>query len=282
MRTLKLICWLVLVQLMVQQCTKTDPADYIVISDPIFLQALLDAGIDTNGDGLINELEAEAVISIKLQASGIKDLSGIGAFINLDTLMVDVNPIASPDLSENLTLSSLSLAGCGLEALDISNNANLTHLDCSGIKGLGSFLRTLNLSGNPLLESLSCQGNEMEALDISHNPLLQIVNCGRNYIRELDLSNNAALRELYLNNNWLSNLDLSNNTSLVKMISCGNRLSSLDISGNIGLTLIGVDNMPSIGEVCVWTLPFPPAGVEVLMGFSPNVFFATQCIKQGK
>jgi Leucine-rich repeat (LRR) protein len=159
MRKIKLIGCLVLFQFMLQQCTEAEPADIVDIPDSNFLQALLDAGVDTNGDGLINETEAGIVTHINLSPAGIIELTGIAAFFNLDTLEVYVNPIASPDLSENLSLSSLTLSGCGLSVLDISKNAGLKHLDCSG--------------------------NELEALDISHNPMLQKLSCWRNRIEEL-------------------------------------------------------------------------------------------------
>ncbi len=62
-----------------------------------------------------------------------------------------------------------------------------------------------------------------------------------------------------------------------KMISCGNQLTFLDISNNTNLTLAGFDNMPMLTKVCVWALPFPPSGVSLLMGFSPNVVFEMGC-----
>ncbi len=275
-----MISYVILFQLLLQQCKRVDPLDIVSLPDSNFLQALLEAGVDTDEDGLISETEARNTTSIYLPPSGIKDLTGIGAFINLDTLIVEVNPIASPDLSENISLKYLTLTGCGLNVLDISKNINLEYLDCSGNIGLDNFLVSLDLSGNPLLETLLCQGNELDALDISQNTMLQKLSCWRNRIPELDLSTNAALTELSCKNNWLSSLDLSHNTALVKMVCCGNRLSSLDVSANVNLALLGIDNMPTIKEVCVWTMPFPPAGVEVLMGFSPNAFFTTSCSEQ--
>jgi hypothetical protein len=35
--------------------------------------------------------------------------------------------------------------------------------------------------------------------------------------------------------------------------------------------------MPSLGEVCVWELPFPPEGMTVHTTGSPNVYFTTEC-----
>jgi hypothetical protein len=61
------------------------------------------------------------------------------------------------------------------------------------------------------------------------------------------------------------------------MISCGNQLSYLDISMHPNLTRIGVDNMPMLTEVCVWTLPFPPEGIVILQDYSPNIEYTTGC-----
>ena len=64
-------------------------------------------------------------------------------------------------------------------------------------------------------------------------------------------------------------MNLGENTSLTAMISCGNRLHALDIPRSTSLARIGIDNMHMFTGVRVWTLPFPPPGVEVLMEFSP-------------
>ena len=44
-----------------------------------------------------------------------------------------------------------------------------------------------------------------------------------------------------------------------------------------GLIADGVDNMPMLTEACVWILPFPPEGIIVLQGFSPNFNFISTC-----
>jgi len=35
--------------------------------------------------------------------------------------------------------------------------------------------------------------------------------------------------------------------------------------------------MPSLNKVCVWEMPFPPAGVSVSTTDSPNIYFTTDC-----
>ena len=259
------------------QCDKSDTGDIVSIPDANFLNEIIHNGVDTNGDGRVSYEEAEACDALFLGPSNIKELSGIEAFIKLDTLVVEVNPISPPDFSANTALRYLTLAGCGLTELDISKNGMLKHLECTGDEGLGSFLETLDLSGNPELETLICGGNELSRLDLSNNPLLLKVSVSRNRIPELDLSANLLLSELKCTNNLLKKLNLRVNTTLVTMVSCGNQLSTLDLSQNTKLRLIGFDNMPSMGEVCVWALPFPPEGVKVLMEFSPNAFFTTTC-----
>jgi hypothetical protein len=59
----------------------------------------------------------------------------------------------------------------------------------------------------------------------------------------------------------------------------GNQLTSLDISNNTVLEELYLGNMPSLGKVCVWTLPFPPEGVALDTEGSPSVYFTTDCSK---
>jgi len=211
-------------------CKDSTPEAFVHIPDKAFLGALSASGVDTNGDGVISYQEAEATEALLIPPSGISDLAGIEAFINLDSLIITLNP---------------------LSGIDLSANSALRYLECT-----------------------SC---ELTTLDVSNNLLLEELICGRNLLSELDISNNLALIKLVCNNNLLTSLDLSAIRGLAKMISCGNQLSRLDISMHSSLVLIGVDNMPMLTEVCVWTLPFPPMGVTVLQGFSPNIIFISTC-----
>lgn len=124
---------------------------------------------------------------------------------------------------------------------------------------------------------LECTSCELTSLDVSENPVLEKLICGRNQIMELDLSHNQSLVTLVCNNNLLNSLDVAINTGLTTMISCGNLLTGIDLSNNTTLVKIGIDNMPMLTNVCAWTLPFPPPGVEILMGFSPNIIFTDRC-----
>jgi len=211
-------------------CEKSIEEDIVHIPDSAFLSALIADGIDRNGDGQISNIEAEDTETLLIPPSGITDMTGLEAFINLDSLSITLN----------------SLSG-------------------------------IDLSGNTALRYLSCTYCDLSSLDVSNNLLLEEIIVSRNQLSEIDISHNESLKKLYCKNNLLSSLDLSANSGLLTMISCGNQLTSLDISMHPTLTLIGVDNMPLLTEVCVWTLPFPPEGVTVLRGFSPNIIFTSSC-----
>ena len=78
---------------------------------------------------------------------------------------------------------------------------------------------------------------------------------------------------------------MTHNTALTLIWCGGNQLTALDISKNTSLgdgvgystCFLAIENMPTLGEVCVWTLPFPPEGFNLCMDGSPNVYFTTEC-----
>jgi len=102
----------------------------------------------------------------------------------------------------------------------------------------------LDVSNNPVLEKLHCGGNQLISLDISLNTALDVLDCSRNPITSLNFSNNLEL-------------------------GTGSWYFATHIIEGIVLS-----DMPSLGEVCVWSLPFPPEGVTVDTTGSPNAFFA--------
>ena len=177
-----------------QVCAQNSPVN---IPDDNFLQALIQMGVDINGDEKISHSEAEAVTTLNLEAEGISDLTGIEAFINLDTL---------------------NCSNTDLQEIDLSSNTLLKSIDCSGPvdkrTGVGSWLP-----------------GPLAMIDISNNKQLYEIHCDRQSITSLDLSVCTLLRRISLKAN------------------------------------------PYLEEVRVWTLPFPPDGVELDTTASPNVYF---------
>jgi hypothetical protein len=155
------------------RCVRRD-LNTIQIPDDNLKTALIDLGIDLNGDEKISDFEARLINILDVSGSNdsvgydIKDMTGIEAFINLDTL-------------------------------DCSRNNNLSVLDVSALVNL---------------EYLNCSESAMIGLDLSQNTSLKTISLGKN---------------------------------------------------------------PFLTEVCVWELPFPPAGVLVDTAGSPNLFFTTEC-----
>ena len=273
----KLLIILLPLLMLLAQCSKPSESVGISIPDKQFLNALTDLGIDRDRNGRISEQEAEATQTIRIWPSNIHDLAGIEFFTNLDTLSILMNPLSEPDLSENKSLKYLELVGCGLTSLDLSSNSDLVYLDCESRLAMKNYITTLDVSANTKLEFLSCIENQLTTLNLSSNSHLKSLHCGYNKLTSLDVSLNTNLNTLHCNNNLLTSLDITKNTELTSLITCGNDFSGFDISNNSKLVKIGIDNMPTLQKVCVWTLPFPPAGVVVLMGFSPNVEFSLGC-----
>jgi len=182
----------------------------VSIPDTAFLYALIDEGVDTNGDSLISYAEAEIKDSLNVRGLGITDMAGIEAFVNL--------------------------------------------------------------------EYLSCGYNEISVLDVSKNAALEYINCNDNLIAGLDLSSNLALVELWCENNPITYLDISSCNAIETLDCSGTLLRNLDISNNQALTTLLIDSTPTLTEVCVWTIPFPPNGIDVADWSCPNLYYTTDCV----
>lgn len=151
-----------------------------------------------------------------------------------DTLSIDLTGLTIADLQgiEYFTdLDKLICAYIGLQRLDLSANAALTNLDCSG-----NPLRALDMRGNPNLTTLNCAYTWIESLDISTNAQLNHLNVANGRLESLDVSANAMVTRIYCSNNRISSLDVSANASLY-LLSCANN-NLYDIAGlHTGITV---------------------------------------------
>ena len=155
-------------------------SQYVTIPDPNLMEALLDHGVDTNGDYFISLEEAEAVDSLSM-FNKIEDMTGIEAFTNLRYLDIHLkglsgypNYVTFLDVSSNLSLEFLDCGYNLLDTLIIGNNDKLLELNCFA----NSQLTQLDLSGCPNLQILACGGNPLEELDISNSTQLEIIYLG--------------------------------------------------------------------------------------------------------
>ena len=232
--------------LMISSCQEEE-SEFVEFQNDRFLNALIEYGVDTNGDGYISKAEAEAVSELRLNKH-FYDMKGIEAFINLTRLFCSTSKL---DVSKNSLLELLICPSGGLTHLDVSKNTALITLECDDNK-----LAELDVSNSSFLKVLICNGNEISSLDISPNTDLYVLNCSDNRLTDLDISENVELRYL---------------------ICAYTNINSLDISGNSKLVELKIHHMLTLHEVCVWTIPFPPQGVTVDTSDSPNVYFTMDC-----
>jgi Leucine-rich repeat (LRR) protein len=325
-------------------------AQNVNIPSTHFKNALISAGIDKNKDGELSYAECAAIKELDISQKDITDLTGIEAFINLDTLNCSFNQLISLDVSNNTALTDLYCDGNQLTSLDVSNNTALTTLGCSGnqltsldvsnntalidLSCSNNQLTSLDVSSNTALTGLYCYGNQLTSLDVSNNTALTALSCGGNQLTSLDISGCTAFTELNCYGNQLTSLDVSNNSALTVLSCGGNQLTSLDVSGCISLHLLDcgsnqltnldvsdcgalywlncgsnqltslnisknkylftnfsfydsylygildLSHMPTLYEVCIWEMPFPPAEKvdQVDTTGSPNVHFTMDCL----
>ena len=132
-----------------------------------------------------------------------------------------------------------------IASIDLSGNPELEELSC-----VNAGVSNLNLTGNPKLIKLNCSMNyrRLTELDLSGNPLLEELDCSNCDLVSLDLSNNSELKRLICYGTELTELDLRANTKLEEL-SCGQcKMTELDVSANKQLKLIscGQDNLTSV------------------------------------
>lgn len=272
----RILCLVSICSVLFIQCNKEPELEMVSFSDDAFLSALIDAGVDKDLDGRICSCEAEFVRSLDVSGKQISDMTGIEKFIYLDTLVCGDNQLSSLDLTANPELKYLDCSENELTVLDLSGNPRLLFLDCRENE-----LSSLDISNNPSLAYYWCGYNYLSLIDVSQNTSLEGLECSFMYeqIASLDLSNNTSLNWLYCESNQLSSLDVSNQSDLRELEFGGNQLSSLDLTNNPALERLKLNQMPSLGEVCVWTTSFPPSRVNLDTTGSPNIFFTTNCSK---
>ena len=111
--TFKIPLLLFLLAFLLTQCEKDN---FVHIPDDAFLHALIELGVDKNGDGEICSCEAEKITYLDLREVILSDMTGIEAFIHLDTLMCGSFP-----------------EGNLFSTLDVSHNTGLKMLMCFNI-----------------------------------------------------------------------------------------------------------------------------------------------------
>jgi len=77
---------IIILSILVLTTTIFSKTQIVNIPETNFKNALIDEGVDTNNDGEISNAEAEAIKYLNVSDSDISNITGIEAFINLNTL----------------------------------------------------------------------------------------------------------------------------------------------------------------------------------------------------
>ncbi|MEM6721681.1 MAG: HYR domain-containing protein [Bacteroidota bacterium] len=164
----------------------------------------------------------DANFEARLEALGYDDISGDG---QVPTALIEV--VTSLNV-ESKNISDLT----GIEAF-----AALTNLNC-----FRNNLTSLDLQGNPLLETLNCRQNNLTNLNLQNNPLLRTINCRENSLPTLNLLNNPLLETFNGERNNLTSLDFQNNTALINVNAKFNSLTSVNIQNSTLLEVLDIQS----------------------------------------
>ncbi|MGX8834565.1 leucine-rich repeat domain-containing protein [Amedibacillus sp. YH-ame6] len=121
-----------------------------------------------------------------------------------------------------------------LKSIDLSQNIALTSLSISESK-----ITDLDLSANINLKKLIYKTNPITSLDLSANTALTYLDCGWNVnLKDLNISKNTALTYLNFENCQVESIDVSKNIKLESLKCWSNQLTRFDVSQNKDLTLL--------------------------------------------
>lgn len=250
----------------------------VTISDPTFLDALLNLGIDDDNDGLIQLDEAELIDSLDLQGvlvTKIQSLEGINAFKNLTFLNCSYQELNSlsldlPELIEllcnNNNLSSLGLITPKLKVLNCSANDLITlELNTPELKGLHCHknqLSSLDMIA-PELIYLNCTDNQLTQLDFSNLNQLTSLECALNELSALDLLEIPLLNILSCSFNPLVTLDVTNQKELYYFDFGGDRLKYVNMKNDYDIPVMTYNNFNIDGDSLKY-ICFDPGELEVI------------------
>ncbi|MES2849728.1 MAG: hypothetical protein V4685_11780 [Bacteroidota bacterium] len=196
-------------------------AQVVNIPDQVFLRNLISAGVDINADGQIQQSEALTVTYLHLacyslctgcQYQPVSDLTGIQAFINLQTLMIESDCSGSTFEGINyLNLSGLS----NLKNVSVLDDAPLRKINLAGCTGL----ETLSIS----ISSDANSGGTPDTIDLRSCTNINYVYLKDVVFNVLNAENCANLRKLeFLGTNYngiLQTINIHNAVNLEYFIA---------------------------------------------------------------
>ena len=194
-------------------------AQNVNIPDANFKNALIEKGVDTNNDSIIQVSEAEAITRLEVYGRSISDITGIEAFKNLTYFRCDTNQISTIDFTNLTKIDTMKINGNKFTSIDLSPLTELVYLNIALCQ-----LTSINTEFNTKLEWYDVGGN--------------------GYISSLDLSKNTALKTLdIVFMNSLTSIDLRHNPEITTILALLNsNLVNIDVSMNDKLEFLTVSN----------------------------------------
>lgn len=160
-------------------------------------------------DGILTPYEISQIKEINVSNTGISSLKGIELFEALESLSVKNNSLTELHVTNNKNLTYLNCDMNTITSLDVSGLANLKALYCEG-----NTMTSLNLNGCTSLEMLYCRSNRLTDVDFSTNTQLKFIETFDNQLTKVDLSALKQLEFVHLDHNKMTYVDLSYNTNL--------------------------------------------------------------------
>jgi hypothetical protein len=235
--------------------TSNSSAQYTLIPDVNFENALINSSYDDVQDGQVLTASIDNIVNLYLMGSNISDLTGIEDFNNLEKLIVSQNNLVELNLEQNVNLKTL-WAGYNQ-------------------------LTEISLNANTLLEEIELQGNAIEFLDVNPLSNLKILNISACLMPTINLSYNTNLEELYCSSSKLTGLNLSACPNLLKL-SCFDNIDlvclNLRNGSNSNMTSMNAYWSSNLNCITVDDVEWATANWTVdNMSISSNTSFSENC-----
>lgn len=162
-----------------------------------------------------------------LQLEGFNNIArfNFSNFPNLYTLIVrNWSEMQNIDVRSCVKLEKFVVSQTNISELDLSNNTDITFLDCAQNQ-----LQSLNLSSTIDLEELWAFDNNLTHLDLSANRKLRNLSCAKNALTSLNLSGLKYLNVMRLSNNLIEKIIMDEQPDLREMSVINNLLDKAEI-----------------------------------------------------
>ena len=217
------------------------------IPDSNFEQALIDLGIDSDGEvnGTVATADISPIQTLDVSSRDIQNLQGLEDFSSLEVLFGQQNRIQNLSVRDNFELRVLRMSDNLIGEINLSENVKLEELYVDD-----NLLGTLNVRSNVNLKILDCSSNQLQRITVTDNFLLERLDFSSNNIGEIDLYENPYLSYLDISDNPLQFIILFNLIRLKEFHAEGNDLlTRIDFNQTHVLEYISCHDNENLAEI---------------------------------